>query len=123
MSLKDLMQTGKLAPSPTPRSTTVTGPISAVGAIRADIPVAPRVQPVRTSPEQVIFRCHRPTFGFIYQGKRKAFSFGFLMTDDVALIEHIKSNFVPSMVAIVEFGPLTVRAKPTVGVDPAPEAD
>jgi hypothetical protein len=103
MSIKDLMTSGVLAPQPKVQAAT---PDASAGAVRADIPIPAPVKPERTNSAQVVFKSRRPSFGFMYKEVRYSFSFGHYMTDDTNVIKHIKDNFVPNLVVVVEEGPL-----------------
>lgn len=69
-------------------------------------PMVSVVQPIRTSPAEVIFRSVRPNFAFFMNTARIQFKNGFLLTDDADTITYIKKTYVGSFVKVIEDGPL-----------------
>lgn len=69
-------------------------------------PMVSVVQPVRTSPAEVIFRSVRPNFAFFMNGSRVQFKNSFLCTDDEDIILYIKKTYVGSFVKVIAEGPL-----------------
>lgn len=81
------------------------------GQLRRPKPVVSVMQPVRTSPDEVLFKSIRPNFAFFLAGNRVQFKNGFLATADADIIKHVKDNFVGTFVSVLESGFLKKESK------------